>query len=281
MNWIESLQKAIQYIEEHLLENVTIEQISAQAHISPFYFQRTFTLLTDVTVFEYIRRRRLTLVAHELLQSDNKIIDLAHKYGYDTPESFSKAFRRQHGIAPSEARKSSNSVKSYNRLVIQVSLKGAEPMNYKIVEQAAFTLVGIKQAFSYVDGENLREIPKMWQEAYSSGTEDRLLELNNGAIRGLLGVCVDQTEIEEKQMEYWIGTAFDGETPEGLSSITIPASKWSVFEVQGPMPESIQSLWKQIVSEWFPSNPYEHAGIPELEVYSGPHHAPQIWIPIK
>jgi len=281
MNWIESLQKAIQYIEEHLLENVTIEQISAQAHISPFHFQRTFTLLTDVTVFEYIRRRRLTLAAHELLQSDHRIIDLAHKYGYDTPESFSKAFRRQHGIAPSEARKSSTSVKSYNRLVIQVSLKGAEPMNYKIVEQAAFTLVGIKQAFSYVDGENLREIPKMWQEAYLSGTEDRLLELNNGAIRGLLGVCVDQTEMEEKQMEYWIGTAFDGKTPEGLSSITIPASKWSVFEVQGPMPESIQSLWKQIVSEWFPSNPYEHAGIPELEVYPGPHHAPQIWIPIK
>ncbi|MGF9698250.1 AraC family transcriptional regulator [Paenibacillus sp. MABNR03] len=281
MNWIESLQKAIQYIEEHLLENVTMEQISAQAHISPFHFQRTFALLTDVTVFEYIRRRRLTLAAHELLQSDHKIIDLAHKYGYDTPESFSKAFRRQHGIAPSEARKSSTSIKSYNRLVIQVSLKGAEPMNYKIVEQDEFTLVGIKQAFSYVDGENLREIPKMWQEAYSSGTEDRLVELNNGAIQGLLGVCVDKTEIEDKQMEYWIGTAYEGEVPEGLASITIPASKWSVFEVQGPMPESIQSLWKQIVSEWFPSNPYEHAGIPELEVYPGHHQPPQIWIPIK
>ncbi|NUU80151.1 AraC family transcriptional regulator [Paenibacillus xylanilyticus] len=281
MNWIESLQKAIQYIEEHLLENVTMEQISAQAHISPFHFQRTFALLTDVTVFEYIRRRRLTLAAHELLQSDHKIIDLAHKYGFDTPESFSKAFRRQHGIAPSEARKSSTSIKSYNRLVIQVSLKGAEPMNYKIVEQDEFTLVGIKQAFSYVDGENLREIPKIWQEAYSSGTEDRLVELNNGAIQGLLGVCVDQTEIEDKQMEYWIGTAYEGEVPEGLASITIPASKWSVFEVQGPMPESIQSLWKQIVSEWFPSNPYEHAGIPELEVYPGHHQPPQIWIPIK
>ncbi|MFS0870009.1 AraC family transcriptional regulator [Paenibacillus xylanilyticus] len=281
MNWIESLQKAIQYIEEHLLENVTMEQISAQAHISPFHFQRTFALLTDVTVFEYIRRRRLTLAAHELLQSDHKIIDLAHKYGYDTPESFSKAFRRQHGIAPSDARKSSTLVKSYNRLVIQVSLKGAEPMDYKIVEQDEFTLVGIKQAFSYVDGENLREIPKMWQEAYSSGTEDRLIEINNGAIQGLLGVCVDETEIQEKQMEYWIGTAYEGEVPEGLASITIPASKWSVFEVQGPMPESIQSLWKQIVSEWFPSNPYEHAGIPELEVYPGHHQPPQIWIPIK
>ncbi|SHN58139.1 transcriptional regulator, AraC family [Paenibacillus sp. ov031] len=281
MNWIESLQLAIAYMEEHLLENMTMEQIAAQAHISPFHFQRTFALLTDVTVAEYIRRRRLTLAANELIQSDHKIIDLALKYGYDTPESFSKAFRRQHGIAPSEARKKSTSIKSYNRLVIQLSLKGAEPMNHRIVEQAAFTLVGIKQAFSYIDGENLRGIAKMWQDAYTSGTEDRLFDLNNGVIQGLLGVCVDQNEIQEKQMEYWIATSYDGEVPEGLSSFTIPASKWSVFEVEGPMPESMQRLWKQIISEWFPSNPYKHASIPELEVYPGPHQPPQIWIPIK
>ncbi|MEC0125194.1 AraC family transcriptional regulator [Paenibacillus pabuli] len=281
MNWMESLQIAIQYMEDHLLENMTIEQISAQAHISPFHFQRTFSLLTDVTVAEYIRRRRLTLAANELIQSDHKIIDLAHKYGFDTPEAFSKAFRRQHGIAPTEARKNSTSATSYNRLVIQWSLKGAEPMNYKIVEQAEFMLVGIKQAFSYVDGENIRGIAKMWQEAYTSGTEDRLFELNNGEIEGLLGVCVDQNEIQEKQMEYWIATAYEGEVPSGLLSFTVPASKWSVFEVQGPMPESMQSLWKQIITEWFPSNPYEHAGIPELEVYPGPNQPPQIWIPIK
>ncbi|MDQ0657704.1 AraC-like DNA-binding protein [Paenibacillus sp. W2I17] len=168
MNWINALQVAIQYMEDHLLENMTMEQIAAQAHISPFHFQRTFALLTDVTVAEYIKRRRLTLAAHELLQSDHKIIDLAFKYGYDTPESFSKAFRRQHGIAPSEARKNSNAVKSYNRLVIQVSLKGAEPMKYKIVEHPEFTLVGVEQTFSYADQEHLQGIGKMWQEAWTS-----------------------------------------------------------------------------------------------------------------
>lgn len=281
MNWIESLQKAIHYMEDHLLEPMTIEQVSAQAHMSPFHFQRTFALMTDVTVAEYIRRRRLTLAAHELLQSDHKIIDLAHQYGYDTPESFSKAFRRQHGVAPSEIRKNSASVKAYNRLVIQVSLKGAEPMNYHIIEQDGFTIAGIRQEFSYVDGEHLQGIGNMWQEAYKSGVEDRLFELNNGIIPGLLGVCVDQGEIQEKQMEYWIATAYEGELPEGLSAFTIPASKWAVFEVQGPMPESMQSLWKQIVSEWFPSNPYEHAWLPELEVYRGMNQPPQIWIPIK
>jgi len=280
MNWIESLQIAINYMEEHLLEPITIEQIAAQAHFSPFYFQRHFSLLTDTTVAEYLRRRRLTLAAHELLHSDQKIIDLATKYGYDTPESFSKAFRRQHGVAPREARKHSTSLKSYNRLVIQVNLKGVEPMNYKIIEHPEFSLVGIKQTFSYEDGENLREIPKMWQKAYHDGIEDRLFELNNGSISGLLGVCVDQSELQSKQMEYWIATAFDGETPEGLSCLQIPASTWSVFEVEGPMPASMQHVWKQIISEWFPSNPYTHAYLPELEVYGGANVAPQIWIPI-
>lgn len=280
MNWITSLQTAIHYMEEHLLEPITIEQIAAQAHLSPFYFQRNFALLTDTTVAEYLRRRRLTLAAHELLHSEHKIIEIAHKYGYDTPESFSKAFRRQHGIAPSEARKHSTSLKSYNRLTIQVQIKGAEPMNYKMIEHPAFSLVGIKQTFSYENGENLREIPKMWDKAYHEGVEDRLFELNNGVIPGLLGVCVDQTEMQANQMEYWIATAYDGDIPEGLSSLHIPASKWSVFEVEGPMPASMQQVWKQIISEWFPSNAYEHAYLPELEVYGGPNVAPQIWIPI-
>nr|WP_307414341.1 effector binding domain-containing protein [Paenibacillus sp. W2I17] len=106
--------------------------------------------------------------------------------------------------------------------------------------------------------------------------DERLFELNNGDIPGLLGVVVDQSEIQEKQMQYWIATTYDGEVPEGLSSFTMPASKWSVFEVEGPMPESMQLLWKRIISEWFPSNPYE-----ELEVYPGPNQPPQIWIPIK
>ncbi|MGQ8871254.1 effector binding domain-containing protein [Paenibacillus sp. TSA_86.1] len=281
MKWVEAIQKTIQYMEEHLLEPMTVEQIAAQAHMSAFHFQRIFHLMTDVTVAEYIRRRRLTLAANELLQGDPKIMDLAFKYSYDTPESFTKAYRRQHGISPSETRKSGASVQSYNRLVIQVSLQGAEPMKHHIVEQEAFSIAGIKQRFSYVDGQHLQGIGSMWEEAYSSGLEDRIAALNNGVIPGLLGVCVDQGEIEDKQMEYWIATTYEGEQPEGLSTLTFPASKWVVFEVEEPMPQGIQKLWKRIVGEWFPSNSYEHAWLPELEVYRGMKHAPQIWIPIK
>ena len=154
-------------------------------------------------------------------------------------------------------------------------------MKHHIVEKEPFSITGISQRFSYVDGQHLQGIGNMWEEAYSSGTEDRIAALNNGVIPGLLGVCVDQGELEDKQMEYWIATTYDGEQPEGLSMLTFPASKWVVFEVEEPMPQGMQKLWKRIVGEWFPSNAYEHAWLPELEVYRGTGHSPQIWIPIK
>jgi transcriptional regulator, AraC family len=147
MSWIESIQKAIGYMEEHLLEDISIEQIAKEANASAFHFQRTFTILTDISPLEYLRRRRLTLAAQELANSRIKVIDLAYKYGYDTPESFTKAFRRQHGISPSEARKSTRKLKFYSRLMIQVSLKGADPMNYNVVERTGFEAVGIKREF--------------------------------------------------------------------------------------------------------------------------------------
>ncbi|WP_226645950.1 AraC family transcriptional regulator [Mesobacillus subterraneus] len=286
MAWIESLQRAIDYIEEHLLDDMTVEDIAKQASSSPFHFQRTFAILTDISVGEYIRRRRLTLAAGELCNSDAKVIDLALKYGYDTPEAFTKAFRRQHGISPTEARKYTGKLKSYSRLGIQVSLKGAEPMQYKVVEQDGFEVMGIKQGFSYGNGENLDGIPKMWDQVNQDGTCDFLICKNNGPVKGVLGVCVDQGKIREKQMDYWVAAAYNGETPNGYLKIQIPASKWAIFEVHGPMPHAMQKAWKQIFTEWFPASGFQHAGTPELEVYpagdSDAHdYYSEVWIPVK
>jgi len=286
MGWVESLQNAINYMEDHLLENITIENIAKQANVSEFHFQRIFSVLTEIPVGEYLRRRRLTLAAQELSTTDSKIIDVALKYGYDTPESFSKAFRRQHGITPSQARTYTGKLKSYNRLSIQVNLKGAEPMNYKIVEKEGFKVVGVKREFSCENGENLAGIPKMWEDVHVDGTNDLLFDLNNGQIKGVLGVCVDKRSPGSPLMDYWIAAAHTGETPEGLMELEIPASKWGVFEVHGAMPEAMQNTWKQIISEWFPSSHYEHAGTPDLEVYSNgnpssPDYYSEIWIPLK
>ncbi len=286
MGWVESLQKAIDFMEDHLLEEISIESIAKQANVSEFHFQRIFSVLTDIPVGEYLRRRRLTLAAQELSTGDRRIIDIALKYGYDTPESFSKAFRRQHGITPSQARNYKGKLKSYNRLGIQVSLKGAEPMNYRIVEKNSFKIVGVKREFSCENGENLAGIPKMWDDVHIDGTNDLLFQLNNGEIQGVLGVCVDKRDSGSPIMDYWIAADHIGDKPEGLLELEIPASKWGVFEVHGAMPDAMQNTWKQIISEWFPSSHYEHAGTPDLEVYtngnpSNPDYYSEIWIPLK
>jgi len=288
LSWIEWIQKAIDYIENNLLdENLTIEQISSAANSSVFHFQRTFSILTDQTVGDYIRRRRLTLAAQELINTDNKVIDIAFKYGYETPEAFTKAFRKQHGVTPSEARKKMGSIQSYNRLVIQIQLKRAVPMNYKIIEKDAFQVVGVKRTYNCQNGENTREIPQFWQDVHMDGTNDRLFALNNGEVEGVLGVCiVDENQKGTGLMDYWVATAHNGEVPEGFLSYQIPASKWVVFEVHGAMPHAIQETWKKIYSEWFPSNPYKPTGDPELEVYSNgnpssPDYYSEVWIPIN
>ncbi|MDQ0861113.1 AraC family transcriptional regulator [Bacillus sp. V2I10] len=283
MKWIKSIQKAIDYMEEHLLEDISIEQIAKEANASAFHFQRTFTILTDISVGEYLRRRRLTLAAQELANSRSKVIDLAYKYGYDTPESFTKAFRRQHGISPSDARKSTCKLIFYSRLTIQVSLKGADPLNYKVVERKGFDAVGIKREFSCENEENQIGIPKLWNEVNQDGTNELLMNLNNGEIKGVMGICVGGSN---KMMDYWVAAEYDGEPPEGLSKLTIPAAKWVVFEVHGPMPDAMQNAWKQIFSEWFPTSGYEHAGTPDLEVYSNDdpfssNYYSEIWIPVK
>lgn len=287
MGWVESIQQAIQYIEEHLLDDLTIEQVAKEANSSAFHFQRTFSVLTDMSIADYIRRRRLTLAAQDLLNTNEKIIDLSYKYGYETPEAFTKAFRKQHGVTPSEARKKVGKLEAYNRLVIQVTLKGAEPMKYQIVEKDSFQVVGLKRSYNCATEENLRGIPLFWNEVNQDGTSDSIISLNNGEVKGALGICAMGEDFEvDSMIDYWIGVNFVGKAPENLETLEIPASKWAIFEVHGPMPDAMQKTWKKIYSEWFPSNSYKQAGTPEMEVYtdddpSDPNCYSEIWIPIK
>lgn len=287
MSWIESIQKAINYIEEHLHETITMEQIAQEVNASVFHFQRTFSILTDMSIADYIRRRRLTLAAQELINTDSKVIDIAYKYGYDSPEAFTKAFRKQHNVTPSEVRKQQGPLQSYNRLIIQVTLKGAEPMKYNIVEKEKFQVVGVKRTYNCQTGENLQGIPQFWNELNGQGMDKQLFTLNNGQIKGVLGVCVpDENYKDNSLIDYWIATDHVGEVPENMLAMEVPASKWVVFEVRGPMPDAMQNAWKKIFSEWFPSNPYEPAGTAELEVYTDEDPTSEnlyseIWIPIK
>ncbi|PUB16606.1 AraC family transcriptional regulator [Paenisporosarcina sp. OV554] len=285
MNWIDALQRSIDYLENHLESPFKMEDAAAEANVSVFHFQRIFLVLTDMSVMEYVRRRRLTLAAQELALTNVRVIEVALKFGYETPEAFAKAFKRQHGMSPSEARTSQKGFTTYNRLVISVQLKGALPMKVRIDEKQALQIIGVKRTFSFENGENTREIPKMWEEVHQNGVNDELESMNNGEVNGMLGVC-RMMDSSTSTMEYWIATAYEGdEVSERYERLEIPAATYAIFEVVGPMPEAIQSMWEKIYSEWFPSSSYRPSGSAEMEVYTHDDatkadYYSEIWIPI-
>ena len=267
---IQNLQNAIDYIEENLCDELEISKIAARAYLSPFYFQRVFNATCGFTVGEYIRNRRLSLAGEELSCSNIKVIDVALKYGYDSPDSFARAFTKFHGISPSLAKEKGSKIKSFVPLVIELKLEGGNFMNYKIVEKSDFTVMGKCQKFnaetSYV------EIPKFWSEHYATGGGE--------IIRGMFGVCIDS---DGKEFDYLIADLYFpwNDVPNGCETKTIPAGTWAVFSYQGECPEALQAVNTQIWTQWVPnSTEYELAGNYNLEFYISETEG-EIWIPVK
>lgn len=284
MEWLDRMNNALNYLERTMEEPLNIEAAARAACSSPFHFQRMFYMLTGVTVAEYVRKRKLTLAAQELASSNIRVLDLALKYGYDTPESFAKAFRRIHGINPSAAREPGTKLKAYPRLSFQISLKGEQAMDYQIIDKLGFKVVGKSIRVSTQDGENFRRIPKFWDECMEDGTYTQICRL--AAEQSVLGICMDFSA-EQQELTYMIAVESSSDPPAGLSGREIPAATWAVFQASGPLPESIQTVWKRIFSEWFPATGYEHAGGPELEVYPNPEgqadpsdYRCEVWIPV-
>lgn len=282
MEWFKRMADAVEYMENHMEDPFDAAEIAKIACSSTFHFQRMFHMITGNTVAEYIRKRKLTLAAQELAATKAKVLDIALKYGYDTPESFSKAFRRVHGISPSAVREPGARLKAHPRISFQLSLKGDKEMDYKIIEKDAFKVVGRGIRVTTRDGENFKRIPKFWEESCQNGFYDRLCSISGGA--DILGICMN--DFSNEQFTYIIATKkTDDFNEKDMSETEIPASTWAVFESVGPMPESIQKVWGRIFSEWFPATSFEHADAPELEVY--PHgdansddYRCEVWVPI-
>lgn len=275
---------AVEYMEEHIEEPFDVSVVAKAAYSSTFHFQRMFYMLTGITVAEYLRKRRLTLAAQELAITKSKVLDVAIKYGYDTPESFSKAFRRVHGISPSAARESEANLKAYPRVSFQLSLKGDKDMDYRIVEKEAFQVVGKAKKISTKDGVNFKQVPEFWQKSMQEKTFDTLAPYNK--TNNYLGICLDM-EMDKEQFVYMIAVESD-KVVEGneLVTRTIPASTWAVFTSNGPLPTAMQKVIKRVWEEWFPATGYEHAGTAEIEVYlpgdgNAEDYKCEIWIPIK
>lgn len=277
MELVESLNGALRYLEQNLLEDADSAKAARHVGLSRFYLERTFSALTGMSVSEYIRARRLTLAGQELLCGDAKVIDLALKYGYDTPESFTKAFSRFHGVTPTAARQFSTLLKCQNPLAITIKMEGAEQMNYKIEEMDAFTVYGVERAF-HMDN-SMQEIPKFWDEFFQKGLHEKVCPI--------FGICFDADA--GGNFPYLIGDRLPqgAAVPEGLTKREIPAHTWARFACTGPMPGAIQTTTRQIYGEWLPTNGvYEAAQYIEIEMYSdgdtaSPSYYSEIWIPVR
>ena len=283
MEWIESIRKAICYIEENITEDLSIEEIADRVNISPFYFQKGFGMLCGYSLSEYIKNRKLALAGSEVLSTDEKIIDIAIKYGYDSPDSFTKAFTRFHGVTPSAVRKKGAMVKSFVALRIKFSLEGGYIMDYKIVEKDEFKVIGVSKKFKYDSA--FMEVPSFWNEHISQG---RLKD-----ICGTYGINIDE-EMGGNEFEYLIAEDYSKEKEgmEGYVVKTIPKFTWAIFPCYGPSPTSIQEVNKKIFSEWLPNErEYSIAAGYNIEMYTDPsqyekgildeNYYSEVWIPVK
>ena len=283
MEWMESISKAVEYIENHVTEDITVEDVANHIHMSPFYFQKGFSMLCGFTVAEYMRNRRLALAGNELATGEAKVIDIALKYGYDSPDSFAKAFSRFHGITPSLVRRESAMLKSFAPLKLKISLEGGYLMDYRIVKKDAFTVIAASKQFKY---ENAKEdIPKFWQEHYAKG--------NGKYVCGMFGINIDE-KMGQEDFEYLLADIYNPvvDVPEGLITKTIPSFDWAVFPCKGPMPQALQDVNTKIFAEWLPAlKEYEFAAGYCIEMYDDVEKYPngtqdenyycEIWIPVK
>lgn len=283
MEWAYAIQNAIGFIEKHITENITADDVANYVFMSSFYFQKGFSMLCGYSVMEYIRNRRLALAGSKLAATDAKVIDIAMEFGYDSSDSFTKAFTRFHGVSPSMVRKGDAIIKTFAPLKLEISLKGGYLMNYKIERKESFTVIGASKIFNYETCK--KDIPEFWDEHYASG--------NGKYICGMFGINIDP-EMGGSNFEYLIADIYDPtvEMPKEFVIRTIPKFKWAIFSCEGPMPTALQDVNQKIFSEWLPAlKEYEFAAGYCIEMYDDVSKYPkgmldenyhsEIWIPVK
>lgn len=288
MDWITGIQRSLDYAEAHLTEKIDYEAVAKQAYSSAFHFQRMFSMLCGFSLGDYIRMRRLTLAAEDLLSTGDKIIDIALKYGYDTPESFSRTLQRFHGITPTEARRG-GTIKSFFRLSVKLILSGGSTMDYRIEKRDAFKIICKKKQVTKPQGDTAtEEISAFWNECTKDGTIENICKYGCfDNLSGVLGICFSE-ELADSGFPYGIGAEYNGAPlgNEGLEIVDIPAHTYAIFQCKGPMPEAFETTYHRIVTEFFPQSSYEYGSGVELEVYpsaevSNLDYICEIWIAVN
>jgi AraC family transcriptional regulator len=292
LDWSQRLNAALEYLENTDGEP-DLERAASLANCSLFHFLRMFEVVSGLTAGEYSRRRRLSRAAIDLAAGQHRVIDVALRYGYESPEAFAKAFKRLFGLTPSEARSSDTPLTTWPPLRVAVVLEGSQQMRFRVVENNGFTVGGWALRTSCVMEKNMAEIPRFWDENLALGRVQELLGWSGGL--GHVGLCCEWDRARE-EFTYVIGVDVadgKGPMPEGTRLFPLPPAAYVVFESVGPMPHTIQNVWRRAFNEWFPTSGWEHAGTPDFEVYpsfapddprghiTSPQCYSEVWIPIR
>ncbi|MFB6893827.1 GyrI-like domain-containing protein [Kitasatospora sp. NPDC056327] len=284
---LDRLNQAMEYIEEHLDGTVDAAELARIATTSEYHFRRLFSALAGMPLSEYLRRRRLTLAGAEVLAGERTLLDVAVRYGYGSGEAFARAFRAMHGVGPGEARRAGTVLVSQPRMSFRLVVEGSSSMEYRIVERPAFRVVGKRTRVPLVhEGPN----PAMVEFIRGLGREtvERIAALSEQEPGGIVSVTefFSDSRAEGVPLDYYHAavTGTDGEVPADLDVREVPAGTWAVFASTGAYPRALQELWRDVFTQWFPSNPYEFRPGPEMlrarPLPGGEEAEAELWIPV-
>lgn len=267
--WMDSMQAALDYVEDHLTDEIDVHDVAARAYVSAYHFQRIFSSMFGMPLGEYVRHRRLTLAAQELMQG-MKVIDAAVKYGYDSPDSFTRAFRRFHGVLPSQVQLPGVTLRSLSPVKFTPKTEVGSSMEYRIEKKSSFTVVGYQRRFN--SDTSYQEIPLWWED-----------QKQHSAVMGMFGVCIDS---DGKDFDYLIADLYQPwqSVPEGCVTREIPGGTWAVFPCTlGTLQDVNTRMWR----DWLPScREYRLGGNYNLEFYyelnqdDPPASRVELWLPI-
>jgi len=294
VDWQTRMERALDYLEDHLRDEIDMRSVAARANCSTFHFMRMFEVVTGLGSAEYLRRRRLSMAALELAsgseaRGSDRIIDIAMEFGYDSPDAFARAFKREFGCLPSEARMPGTRLHTFSRISFTVALKGDKAMEFRIEKGPEYRLSGLSIRANGGDGTSFKAIPAFWTETMKDG---RFGKLCKSAAKSRVGVCGVCHSCDDSSGDFTYSIAVETPAdpsglPAGCEEIVVPASTWAKFTSRGPLSKNFQDLIKRIYTEWFPSSGREHAGTPEIEFYpdlpdmEADDYWCEYWVPLK
>lgn len=283
MKWLKQLSEVIDYIEDNLDGDISYDEAAKIACCSTYYFERIFSYVTGISLSEYIRRRRMTKAAFDLQTKGTKVMDIALKYGYESPTAFNRAFQSVHGVSPTAAREKGTMLNAYPPISFSISVSGGENMSYRIEKKEAIRIVGIRTALCEDMEQNQKTVPVFWRKMLESKQFSDVCNIAGKDSNKVYGVTAYKNP---QNIYYYIAVPTDKHVPDGMFELEIPAAEWVIFECSGRFKESVQSIFKRFLTEWLPVSGYEYAQLPDIEVYpvnndgSNSGHT-EVWIAVK